>query len=399
MKKNVFLALTTYQLMVSDIYASYIKDLYNEKSIIIYLGNENKINISSDVYEFYQLPNLNKNAISRIWQRLYYSGRLFKFCPIHKLIKDIDHSFLFIFNDYYPLSRALIEFMVLNNNTVCLIEEGIGTYAIYSKSIFSMKDYIRNAITKLLGSPMVYSAIGESSEIKYAIVEKPELYKEKECSKRQIIINQNKEHLFKGSYLFVEKFFDSSACKLDADILFLGQPLIEDDLESSVEKDFLKTVFQSLINLNKTVIIKPHPRENFNKYFSVCQDNDIVLIDGLMGTLPVECLVESFNVKFVIAYNSSAAMNISNAFPNIKVILMLKADFACEVSKKRAHNNMNYSDNIFTSANNIYLIESMDDMVQLLNMQSESSLKANKVISYCKFEEIDELFDKEKDAK
>lgn len=393
MKKHIFLALTTYHLMISDIYASYILNSYGEKSVVIYLGNENILNIKSDSYEFVQLPNLNKNFSSRIWQRLYYSGRLFSFSPLSNVIKDVTNSILFVFNDYYPLSRALIEHMTENNNIVCLIDEGIGTYAKYLSRPFLIKDHIRNLFTKMLGAPMVYAAIGESPEIRYAIVENPELYKDKECSKNQVVIGQDKKRIFYFSDLFIKHICNTNLNKLSGEILFLGQPLMESDSESEIEKEFLNKVFDCFREIGKTVIIKPHPRENIKKYSRLCENQKVVIVDEFFSILPVECLVNTYGVKFVVAYNSSAAINIAKCFPGIHVILLLKADFADEISKNKSHSNMDYNHLIFRNAN-ISLVKSYDEMISVLNTNYESCVENQNENLRFKFEEIDYLFNK-----
>lgn len=202
-RQIIFVALTTYQLFVSDAYANYIYINYNMQSIIIFMRGETKFKIKSDAYEIVEVPYLNNNVITKIWQRLYYSGRLFSASPLYKIVNNICNGYIFVFNDYYPISKNLIKYMSKSKtNTVILVDEGIGTYAKTKEYKISIKNKIKNIFYKILGSPMIYNVIGESKEIRYAIVGDTNQYKDKECSKHQIVLKQNKSLLFHSADQF-----------------------------------------------------------------------------------------------------------------------------------------------------------------------------------------------------
>lgn len=367
MNKPVFIALTSYQLLISDVYAKYIYKKFDIKPLIIYMQNNTKLDMKCEEYDYLQLPNLNITTCSRIWQRLYYSGRLFKLSPIFKNICNINNSILFVFNDYYPVSHNLIKIMYKNDNAICLIDEGIGTYAIYEKKTFNAKDLIRLFVTYMLGAPMVYGAIGESKEISYAIVSNPEQYKKKECSKKQIILKQDLSKIFSHSDDFVSKLEQKKQDLYRGDVLFLGQPLIEGDEYSELERIFIDKIIKELIAAGKKIVIKPHPRENGHKYDYLREKyKNVFLIDGVYQDIPVECLVSAMQIREVYAFNSSAAINIANMYRKIKVVLCYKFKEAIEICKKRESNNMRYDNNIFTSINNnLYIPESILEAISI----------------------------------
>lgn len=187
---------------------------------------------------------------------------------------------------------------------------------------------------------------------------------------------------------------------LEGDILFLGQPLIEQDHGSETEQEFLLQLFQPLIQDGHRIIIKPHPREYLKKYdYIIKKYKNIHIISGIYKELPIECLIKASSINIVLAYNSSAGINIANTFKDIYVIFAFKLDIAEKVTKIRNKGLMKYDDTIFSSVyKNIFMYRSMKKICSIINsirLNTSNNMKGNsKMIK--RYDEIDIIFNKGK---
>lgn len=383
--RNIHLCLTPYQLFVSYTYSKYVHDKYGEKSDIVYMQSYGEILILKDSFiNFISLPNLNTNVFSKLWQRLYYSGRLFLFSPLHILLQGFDEYNVFIYNDYYPIINNFIRHAKKKNSRIILIEEGIGTYSSSNKTrSYSIKNLLRCVFMNILGSPMNYKAIGESNEITHVIVDNVPLYKSKPCSQKQILLKQNKSAVFSCSKSFINATNENIIHKSSYDLLFLGGPLSEDFKLIEEESNYLDNLFLPLLEKKVNIIVKPHPREKISKYRRFRSYDTFTLLEGVLQTMPIECVMISLTIRAVAAFISSASVNIAEANPQLPVIITYKMDIAKDLFNKFQKIYDDDYDGIFKSSNNnIYFVKNHMGLLSILessklNIKSDSNICCN----------------------
>ena len=258
LKNIIFVALTTYQLYVSDSYSKYIKEHYPDKNVhIICVGLERDNYTPPQEVDLIMLPNMNKTVFNRVIQRLVYGGRFFFLTSLKQIVRS-SHTILFVFNDNEPITNKLVrEVKKIRNNKVAIIEEGIGIYSHSNNNKLTIKQQIRYFFTSILGSPMQYKAIGDNPNINYAIVGNKNLYETLEKSRGQNVFAQNKNLLFSSTEDFLKRYLGTSFSYQRADIIYLGQPFDEYGKMLPDEEKCLEELF-SLVEENKTILIKPH---------------------------------------------------------------------------------------------------------------------------------------------
>lgn len=336
--------------MVSDSYARYIKENYKKDTTIITVGL-GKGKITSESYEIYEIPDLNKNKFSRIWQRLFYAGNLFGLSGIRKHFDFKDKISLFVFNDNEPITNKFIREVKRYNSEsiVSIIDEGIGVYTETIRQEKSLKQKIRLCLTGLLGSPMQYKAIGDNPLIDVAVVGNVNFYKSLNKAKNQIVLKQQKDLVYKKASDFLLRYYGTQDVISTFDVLYLGQPFRENEGLLDCEKEYLEKIFECLPSQGK-VAIKPHPRDIEGKY-NCFVGKYVTVLDKNISKLPLECMLQSIKPKIIIAHNSSAALNIANSFPQILCCMTYKLACARETHEifKNSYSYSNYDDNMFTS--------------------------------------------------
>lgn len=391
MKRVYFITLTMYQLYVADTYLRYIQDNYETvDGYIINVGLDLSEYKNKNQIKIIDVPDLNHSFITRIWQRTFWGGRLFKFSPLKCLFKEYE-SICFIFNDNEPISNKIMREAKKNNNKVAIIEEGIGIYSYTSNGSLTVQQKLRKMITAALGSPMQYKAIGDNPYIDYAIVSNVEFYKKLDKSQKQIVLYQNKEFLFKHSDDFLKQF-SNNIDKIDsADYLYLGQPFDEYGRMLEDEKNCIVELFK-LIPDDKDVLIKPHPRECANKYDDLEKRfKNVRVLRNTVSRLPAECIVGSLCPSTIISFNSSAGVNLANTFSYINCVFLFNSQVYKPVYKYWNQISAVYGDDIFTSKNhNIFLPKTDQELREVLNRKSgKVDFRENDIQS--KFIEIDRI--------
>lgn len=390
MKSIIFVALTTYQLYVSDTYSKYIKEHYPDKEVhIICIGLEIKNYISPQQVNLIKIPNLNTNFFKRVIQRLVYGGRFFFLTSLKQVVR-YSHTVLFVFNDNEPITNKLIcEIRKLQNNKVAIIEEGIGIYSYSNSNKLTIKQYIRYLVTSILGSPMQYKTIGDNFDIDYAIVGNKNLYETLDKSKSQNVLVQNKNLLFSSTKDFFKRYLGVSFSCQKADIIYLGQPFDEYGKMLPDEEKSLENLF-SLVENSKTILIKPHPRDARGKYDSLIEKfRNVKLFQSNISQLPIECLVGELDIRVVLSFNSSAGVNIANSFPNIRSIFLVKTEIFRPMYKYWNKIGAIYDDSIyFSKNNNTFLPESNKQIIELLKERNPIVAECQSIISD-RFEEME----------
>lgn len=380
-----------YQLYVTDSYLRYIQDNYEDvDGYVISVGLDISKYKNKNQFKIIDIPNLNCSFITRIWQRIFWGGILFSFSPLRNLFKK-DKSVCFVFNDNEPISNKIVREAKKKNNRVVIIEEGIGIYSYTGNTRLTMHQKLRKIITAALGSPMQYKAIGDNPNIDYAIVSNVELYKKFDKAKKQIVLYQDKEVLFKHSGDFLEQFSDDTDRIGSVDYVYLGQPFDEYGRMLEDEKNCIIELFELIPN-GKVVLIKPHPRESSDKYDVIEKRfKNVRVLRNTMAGLPVECLVGSLCPSTMISFNSSAGVNLANIFSDINCVFLFNSLVYKPIYKYWNKTSAVYPEDIFKSKNhNICLPKTDQELREALNRKNETiNIRKNNMET--KFIEIDRV--------
>ena len=390
--KVIFIALTSYQLYISSVYALYIKekDLANNISIIS-VGIPNYFLFDNDNIEFFYIDDLNKSYIKRVWQRLYWGGRLFNFCPLKKVISGNNNQ-IFIYNDNEPVTAKIIkEVKKYENSKVTIIEEGIGIYS--TTEVSKRGSVFRKLITMILGSPMQYKAIGDNSYIDNVICGNTALYESLSKARGKRILYQNKEQIFRYKHEKLKSIVqDKTHINYHPDIMILGQPFSPFGELTGAEKEYYDKLI-SLIPKDFQIMIKPHPRDAVGKYEQYVSDRCFV-ISNEQALLPIEVIVKYFEINYVISFNSSAGINIAACSPKTKCIFTFKTDIGKELFKIWDSGYSKYDDSIFMSKNNnTFFPVTTDEMRSMLLTKGfvSAEFENHNIDNNFSFEEIDQV--------
>jgi len=365
-KQVIFVALTTYQLFIAEVYANYIKNCYPVFEVLIISVGVEKLDIFTQNIRYCQIKNLNGDKVHRFWQRLFYGGFLFSLSSISRGIESADNAVLFLFNDNEPITNKIMREMKKKNTCISvIIDEGIGTYAETTNKELNIKQLLRYYLTSLIGSPMQYKVIGDNKLIDCALVGNKELYDSLDKSKNQVVFEQNKTALFSEGNSFIRRKYLQNKQIDSFDILYLGQPFSEYGKLTEKEETYLDWLF-GIVCKNYKVVIKPHPRDANQKYDSLLKKwKNTKMFDERLSSLPIECIAGGINMKVVISHKSSAGINIANLVRQICCIFTYKCGitpYICEEGDSA------YSDTIFKSVNdNIFIPASKSEVIKIIS--------------------------------
>lgn len=363
----VFVPLTTYQIMVSDVYARYICEKELGKVSLICVGmNEKK---TKQPYDIISTPYLNGTKLNRIIQRLVYGGRLFFASGLKKVIRKDIPVCLFLFNDNEPVTNKLLrEIKTKTDSIAVLMDEGIGSYADTNNINISYKQVFRIMFTSLLGSPMQYKAIGDNPLIDLALVSNKDLYITLEKSNGQKVFRQDVRELYRRTDLFLEEYYKIGKDFLKCDVVYLGQPFYENSDISFEEEKYICHLID-LIPSTLRIIIKPHPRDKIGKYNSLEKKyKNVSVISKELESVPLECIVGFIDAKILVGHNSSALINIANSFSDIQCCLTYAMPCAKTLHSvwEKSFSYSVYSDSMYTSINNNLRIVDSDQSFAMI---------------------------------
>lgn len=290
MKKfAVFVCLTSSQLFIS---CSYAQELEKENiySYIIYKGRHLPLKGSDFAsFKIIQIPfsNLREKAAAKI---LY--GYLFKQSSLFQYV-SISPDFYF-FNEKETITKRFLECCL---DRKIMVEEGIG-------------EYLRN------------DPFGIDRRITGACVGFPDLFQKSHPEWRGEI------QLFDYKRIFNEiksKWFanliNSQREEIRTEYVYIGQPL--EGFSQDEEKVFLDTIFRAFAEYGICISIKPHPREENQKYDFLCRKyRNVILLSQLSGYIPLECLCLLYNVQYLYTFYSSAGINAAFIDQNIKTTFL-----------------------------------------------------------------------------
>lgn len=229
----------------------------------------------------------------------------------HDLKKNKFTSFdkIYLFNDVDPLCQLIINHVDYRCEVI-LIEEGIGLY----RDIIKQNRWMYKLFGKLIFGKGFedINRIGEYSKVDAIECNYPKFLSEKQLQKR---IDEMNRINISSNIIGMESIMEDGYYDL-----FIGQPLPEDNVMD--ESEYINTI-DNLLNfvpVNCLLAIKPHPRENLEKYKKIKNNRFRILEDY---DVPVELVIANSRIKNVYTLYSSSAMNISR-YLNINVFMLYK---------------------------------------------------------------------------
>lgn len=318
MKNNVFICLTSYQYMLSDLLA---REIYNKTR-----------QVSLIVLKYFEVPELkNKDyafykTIKRgIWGKVYsilYSKTIFHYFLIIDRMLRKRTSTLYVYNDRDPVSKKSAETAQKQGAEIVLIEEGIGTYFSAGKN-------------KLIGTSIIPDKV---------LVGFPELYMEEHTSEIQIM-KLNYRELFCETNMkcYSPKIGTSFIC----DFLILGQATSDAEEYRKLEIRVIKMIKCSYPDMK--IVIKPHPRDlSPEKYNNEVKDYSIKVLTEELARMPVESIVYSLGVKNIFSLFSSGGITLASMFGDVRVIYGIKIfDMDIGELKEKIEKFISYLDNLY----------------------------------------------------
>lgn len=285
---NLFVVTTTYHILISC-------SMYKEGDILINAGNKSYGLVIKEMID----KTFGKNIISISGLADYKLNKI-KILKFRTYMKQLKLSVcqknivnIVVFNDVDPEIQWIINY-INKTGKVILVEEGIGLYRDIDK---------RFSIAWKLFGKMIFGyqfknikRIGESKKVEQIICKKSAL----------LSVRQKHKEIYPFSNINIEllKSRLSTLEYIEEKNWFIGQPLVEDGILD--EKKYLKIIIH-LKNICPSLVIKPHPRENRNKYkvmngIKVVEDNDT----------PMELMLNYKDNYHFFTFYSSAILSVSN---------------------------------------------------------------------------------------
>lgn len=332
--KFIFICLTPYQLFMSYSYIIQLRKYTNLNCVLVYVQGINSIEINKNLFEDVEIiviPELFSNPIKRYWKRLYFGGRLFKFSKLYNIVTE--NTTLIIFNDTEPITSKMMKETKRRNklNGIILVEEGLGLYNFIHNKKDNKVAVLKFLLTKLIGNEIKFQSIGLSEEIDTIIAREPKNLPLSK-SKNKLILKQSVFKLFDPTIVenFIKTFIDTStlnSINRNNTILYIDQPISEYiDPNNSMKNEvaFMIEIFNNLPN-NTNIVIKPHPRDNNAKYELLKRKfKNIIVLEGSIAMIPIECILSLFRNATILTYSSSAGVNGKYIYSGIRVCFMFK---------------------------------------------------------------------------
>lgn len=224
-------------------------------------------------------------------------------------LKKVAVCNIYTFNDVDPVTQWF-QSHIQHSGRVFVVEEGIGLY----RDTLKRHDMVFKVFGKLLFGKSFQNVkrIGECKFTDGIVCQEPSKLSALQMRKK-IIPMQTIDFSSLSKQLGIERYYSHA--------WFIGQPVVEDGLLTENEYiSFLCKMVQGE-KLQGKLIIKPHPRENIEKYKFLMENIDVKVC--LSSELPVELLVDnSFKTNIYTLY-SSAVRNFGNT-KNVEVKVMYK---------------------------------------------------------------------------
>lgn len=315
--KKLFVATTPYHVLVSC-------NLCDKEDIIICAGQFKIDGFTKTMID--QSFEANHCFITEPFQ--YYKEKPYRLLLFKSNMKKLVHNIrnrrfceIYVFNDVDPIVQWILKFIESQKKIV--IEEGIG---LYRDTVKRREHFFRYFGKPLFGMHFEnLKRIGEST-----------LITEIQCKHAEklstIQSNKNVVGLKDISYKDLAKRLNID--QTTAKYWFIGQPLVEDGVITQEKYiEFITNLISIIKESGEECVIKPHPRENIQKYKAIKEMNCAILNDI---TTPIEILINTEVEPNVFTIYSSAILTIGR-IKNVKCISLIdlmKFDFPLENIRK-----------------------------------------------------------------
>lgn len=202
-------------------------------------------------------------------------------------------SKIFYFNDADPVVQFILNCATIQTEPV-LLEEGIGLY--------NDMNHRYKIIKKILGKIVLgdwyecINRIGEYKKTKCIIAKTPKKLNDLQLSKNVIC----------NSYSDVDTFINSYNLKRSYEVLFVGQPLVEDGQCTMKQYlDIIKKCDEIAKENGLSFCVKTHPREDCKKY-------NKIKVNFENNEIPIELLISKNEKNVLMTISSSAILNYTN---------------------------------------------------------------------------------------
>lgn len=312
---NVFIASTPYHIIVS---CAFMK---NGDYLII----EDNDSIDKYILDEYAKKKFNDKIIYVDYYRDLFGKDFFKakrnFNKITKKLNSIEITNIYAFNDAEPYVQYLFKYYKKCN--CCILEEGIGLYN---------NMYHRKKCKKIIYGKIFfgfwYTIIYRIGEYKYTNTILPKnanLLTKQQLEKKVIFEN----------YKNVSELLKKSNTTLKRKVWYISQPLVEDEI---CDREMYDNFFEKIINVtsknNIKIALKPHPRENKDKYSKYCDNIEIIDKKGI----PFELLLDTSEKVYLFTISSSSVFKF-NENSNVNIyflheLIQTKIDYSNIYGKK-----------------------------------------------------------------
>lgn len=287
---NLFVAQTTYHIMLAC-------EKYKKNDFLLCIGNifdQKDVKKMIECYFGIDHTILTKNM------DFYKNNKveLLRFRNILnndvQLIRKIKFNSVFIYNDTDPVVQWVEN--KIKHNDVVLIEEGIGIYRNVVKRQRNFFKYLGKIFFGIYFEDIY--RMGTSKPVTRIECTQPE---------RLNVIQQKKEIFLKKELDFTTIADNIGIRRISSENWFLGQPLVEDGVLTKSE--YMNQLRRILDYTKGEIIIKPHPRENLDKYSGMYVVRN--------STTPIELMIDNSSPTHIYTMYSSAVLNLSK-FKNVK---------------------------------------------------------------------------------
>ena len=371
-KRVVFYAFTTYQLYTCLYYAVNVR--WNpslKKHLYFYHGLQCQIELDrwksyfDTIHIVRDRPDHFYGRIKHLVLRIL-SGRYLY--PLSKIGRAFLHEWkddtLFIcFSDQDDYTFSTIRTLKRHkNNTVCMIEEGEGTYetsnTLFRPSIWSAT--LKRLIRSFIGVNSL-DYIGQSGEADVWIVRQPDRWPPQKKFHAQIIRQSN-------VFTNIQSVFDMALlhenlpASAGKKIIWIGAPVYVHGISEKEEIAWISQIAGKIGN-DCHIYIRKHPREMVQKYSSLYNLPNVSALDiGKWNWIPIEILIKMVAPEAIITVASSAAFHIHDMGVPCKIIFTYRYFHNITIET-------NFLDE-YESFPNVYCIGSIDELERVLYEKS-----------------------------
>lgn len=334
MKRVILFAHTTMTLFTCVYYSSKLKSHDKRIKTVLIWTNSTSYNISIRAFSSFfdetytvsggigdgkrfSLDHYMKYLECRSYLRKSDIGRM--------LAEHYEREILMTGSDYNNIMKSIIDIFSRkrNRHRVILFEEGL---ALYDAKRTTVKDVISYFSGKKKDELAV---IGQSAKLNVIFAQHPEELPS--WKKRDRIVIQQSD-VFSDASLMKE-MLSKETCLAKMQnrllgkkvLLYLGQPIrvFDNDFRLTDERAFIEQIV-NIMPEDYVILIKGHPREPFSKYQYFESNPRCVLFDKRISWYPMEFLLPLFDVKYVMAFASSAAINIAERVEGCRAVYTYK---------------------------------------------------------------------------